>query len=175
MKNIFLSIGTVALFVLAGCNTGPKMSPIEYNDAIIGEQTKISRVMIDMANSFYSDLNKSETLRQDLVKQCDASIKAVAELPDYKGNKKFRDAGVALFTFYKQISDKEYKEMIDILKKESIEASDLERLTALEKDISAREEALDKDFQDAQQAFAQEHKLTLRENEIQGEIDNMSK
>eukprot|EP01032_Pedospumella_encystans_P003319 gene3319-3920_t len=78
------------MFVLAGC--GPKMTPIEYNDAIIGEQTKISRVMIDMANSFSTDLNKSETFRQDLIKQCEASIKAVKDLPEYKGNTKFRDA-----------------------------------------------------------------------------------
>lgn len=173
MKNLFLSITTVGMLVLASCNMGPKMTPIEYNDAIIGEQTKISRVMIDMANSFSTDLNKSEALRLDLIKQCEASIKAVKELPDYKGNTKFRDAGANLFTFYKEISEKEYKEMIDILKKENIELADIERLTVLEKEISGREVPLDDAFQTAQQEFAKEHNLELRENDIQSEIDKM--
>jgi len=172
MKHLILSI-TVGMFVLAGCNSGPKMTPIEYNDAIIGEQTKISKVMIDMANHFGDDLSKSETLRQDLVKQCEASIKAVKELPEYKGNTKFRDAGAALFTFYKEISEKEYKEMIDILKKTQIEVADIERLTVLEKDIASRETPLDDAFQSAQQEFAKEHDLSLRENEIQQEIDKL--
>lgn len=163
------------MFVLAGCNSGPKMTPIEYNDTIIGEQTKISKVMIEMANNFSSDLGKSEALRQDLVKQCEASIKVVKELPEYKGNVKFRDAGAALFGFYKEISDKEYKEMIDILKKEQIEVADIERLTTLEKEISARETPLDDTFQSAQQEFAKEHNLSLKENEIQGQINELGK
>ena len=171
MKNLFLSAATVCLFVLTGC--GPKMTPIEYNDAIINEQTKISKVMIEMANNFSNDLDKSESLRQKLVTQCDSSINAVKALPDYKGNTSFRDAGAALFTFYKEISEKEYKEMIDILRKENIEMADVERLTTLEKEISSREEPLDAAFQSAQQAFAKEHNLELKENEIQQEINQL--
>lgn len=172
MKKLILSL-TVGMFVLAGCGSKPKMTPVEYNDAIIGEQTKISKVMLDMANYFGSDLTKSEALRGDLVKQCEASVKVLKDLPDYKGKTDFRDAGVALFTFYKEISEKEYKEMIEILAKPEIELADIERLTVLEKEIGAREQPLDAAFQTAQQAFAKEHNLSLYENEIQKDIDQL--
>jgi hypothetical protein len=160
---------------LTACGQKPKMTPVEYNDAIIGEQTKISRVMIDMANYFAIDLDKSDQLRQDLVEQCKLSIEAVKKLPDYKGDTRFRDAGVALFTFYKEISEKEYKEMIDVLRKEEIEEADIKLLEALELKIGAREEPLDAEFQAAQKAFAEKHKLSLYENEIQKEIDDLGK
>lgn len=151
------------------------MTPVEYNDAIIGEQTKISRVMLDMANNFSADLEKSEALRQDLVEQCKLSIEAVKKLPAYKGDTRFRDAGVALFTFYKEISEKEYKEMIDVLKKDKIEEADIKLLEALQIKIGEREEPLDAEFQAAQKAFARKHNLSLYENEIQKEIDRLGR
>ncbi len=172
MKHTIYLLG---FLLLTACGQKPSMTPVEYNDAIIGEQTKISRVMIDMANYFSIDLDKSDQLRLDLVKQCEQSIEAVKKLPDYKGNTRFRDAGVALFTFYKEISEKEYKEMIDILRKEQIEDADIELLEALEIKIGSKEEPLDAEFQAAQQAFAKEHNLSLYENDIQKEIDDLGK
>lgn len=174
MKKLFLLSLSLGMLVLASCGGGePKMTPVEYNDAIIGEQTKISKVMIRMADYFSTDLNESDKVRLELVVQCQKSIDFLKELPDYKGDKEFRDAGVALFTFYKEISEKEYKEMIDILKKEEIELADIEVLTKLEEQIAQREGPLDDAFQGAQQAFAKKHNLSLYDNEIQKEIDQL--
>ena len=152
-----------------------KVTPEAYNDSIINEQNKIMKIMLEMANYFSTDLNKAETLRQDLVKQCHASVKVLQALPAYDGDTKFRDAGVALYGFYAQISDKEYKEMIDILKKAEIEQADIDRLTALEQDITKREVKFDEDFQSAQTAFAKKHGFTLKENEYQKDVDQLGK
>lgn len=171
MKKLLLPI-TLLLFM----SFAPaKMTPQEYNDAIIGEQNKITKIMLDMANYFDKDLNKADQLREELVKQCQASVSVLKALPAYEGDVKFRDSGIALYTFYGQISAMEYKEMIDILKKENIEASDIERLGTLEKQITDRETPLDNDFQNAQSAFAKKHGFILIDNEYQKDIDEMGK
>jgi hypothetical protein len=151
------------------------MTPVEYNDAIIGEQTKIYKIMLRMADYFSKDLKKADKVRLELVDQCQKSIDFLKKLPAYEGDKDFRDAGVALFTFYKEISEKEYKEIIDILKKEQIEPADVEVLRKLEEQITKREKPLDDAFQAAQQAFAKKHNLSLYENEIQKEIDKLGR
>lgn len=165
----------IALLIFTAFAPVTKMTPQEYNDVIIGEQNKISKIMIDMANYFGSDLAMSDQLREKLVKQCQTSVSVLRELPAYDGDTKFRDAGIALYTFYGQISAMEYKEMIDILRKTNIEASDIERLTNLEKQITEREIPLDDEFQKAQNAFAKKYGFTLIENEYQDQIDQLGK
>ena len=99
------------LLMVSVNGTAQTLTPIEYNDAIIDEQDKISKVMLEMANYFGTDLDKAEMYRKDLVLQCEASTAALRKLPAYGGSSAFRDAGVALFSFYRDICDKEYKEM----------------------------------------------------------------
>lgn len=160
------------LFILSGC--GPKMKPEEYNDVIISEQTKIMTIMLDMFDYIETgEYDKSEALRQQLVTQCEASVKAVKELPDYSGNTEMRDAAAELFTFYRDVTNEEYKEMIEILQKESIEVEDILKITALEADLSKREEAMDARFQAAQENFAKKHNLILTKNELQDDIDRL--
>jgi hypothetical protein len=174
MKKLFIT-ASISLFVLTSFNM-PKMEPVEYNDAIINEQTKISKVMLDMAGAFGTDINKAEIYRKVLVKQCELSIETTKKLPPYDGSTKFRDAGVALYSFYKAISEKEYKEMIDILKKGSeITEDDITTLTNLEKQIGEKEIALDDAFQLAQVEFAKKYNLQLEENKMQDDIDNLAK
>lgn len=171
MKKIVLALG-VFIFILSGC--GPSMTPEQYNDLIIGEQTKIMGIMLDMFDDIEAtEFKKSELTRQELVKQCDASIKIVGDLPDYKGNTELRDAAKTLFTFYKEVSDKEYKEMLDILQKDSIEVEDILRITELETALATREEAMDARFQAAQESFATEHNLVLTKNNMQDDIDKL--
>lgn len=172
MKKLFLPIVVLLFTAFSPAN---KLTPQEYNDVIIGEQNKISKIMLDMANHFGTDINKSDLLREDLVKQCQKSVTVLRELPAYEGDTKFRDAGIALYTFYGQISAMEYKEMIDILKKTDIQASDIERLTTLEKQITQREIPLDDEFQKAQAAFAKKYGFKLIENEYQDDIDKLGK
>lgn len=120
--------------------------------------------------------DESEVTRQELVKQCDAAIAALKKLPDYDGNTHFRDAGIALFTFHKDVSSNEYKEMIDILRKgKDITEVDIIRLTQLEQTVAERERVLNEEFKQAQQEFAEQQKISLIENEIQKEIDKLGK
>jgi hypothetical protein len=168
MRKLILPV--FLLFVLFACNMD-KMGPIEYNDAIVGEQTKITQKFLELINSVESDLDKCEPLRLDIIKQCDESIAVVSAMSDYNGSTRMRDAALALFHFYKEINMNEYKEMLEILKKgEEMNIDDITRLTELEQQITGRETGLDAEFQSAQQEFAAQNNIQIRENELQKEI-----
>ena len=161
------------LFVLFSCNMD-KMGPVEYNDAIVGEQSKITEKFLSLMNTFGTDLAQCEPLRLDILKQCDESISIVSAMSDYNGSTRMRDAALALFNFYKEINSNEYKEMLDILQKgEEITKDDIARLTELEQLIASREIPLDAEFQNAQQEFATQNNIQIRENELQKEIDSI--
>ncbi len=161
------------LFVLFSCNMD-KMGPVEYNDAIVGEQSKITEKFLSLMNTFETDLAQCEPLRLDILKQCDESISIVSAMSDYNGSTRMRDAALALFNFYKEINSNEYKEMLDILQKgEEITKDDIARLTELEQLIASREIPLDAEFQNAQQEFATQNNIQIRENKLQKEIDSI--
>lgn len=169
MRGFLLPISM--LFVLFSCNMD-KMGPVEYNDAIVGEQTKITEKFLVLMNQVESDLDQCEPLRFDIIKQCDESISIVSAMSDYNGSTRMRDAALALFHFYKEINMNEYKEMLDILKKgEEMTLDDVTRLSELEQQITSRETGLDAEFQNAQQEFAMQNNIQIRENNLQKEID----
>lgn len=163
----------IALVLVAACNNTNKVSAVEYNDQIIEEQSKILRLMIDMAGSFDSDPAMTDKLRQDIAKQCDNSIKLVSDMPPFSSDTKFKDTAIELFKFYKDISENEYVEMLAILSKEEILEQDLTRLDEIEANIAEREAVFDDAFQKAQKVFAKANNMDLYENEMQKEIDNL--
>jgi len=171
MKKTFILF--ISLLLITACNNTNKISAVEYNDQIIEEQSKILRLMIDMAGSFDSDPTMTDKMRQDITKQCDSSIKVVSEMAPFSSNTKFRDAAVELFKFYKDISENEYVEMLAILSKEAILEQDLARLNEIEANIAEREAVFDDNFQQAQKVFAKANNMDLYENEMQKEIDNL--
>ena len=167
--------GVLITFILTGCNN-PEMTAVEYNNLIIDEHTKISQSIIEMPAYFETDIKKADSIRMEMVIQCDSSTKKLQALPDYKGNTEFRDAAIALFKFYAKISQNEYKEMLQILAKDKdIEMEDILRLRQIESDLATQEEALDTKFKKAQESFAETHNFSLTENEVQGEIDQLGK
>jgi ATP-dependent DNA ligase len=111
-----------------------------------------------------------------LNKQAIASVEALQKMEAYEGNDNLRKNAVALFEFYKSLSESEFKEMVEILKKKSnITVKDLTRMDELNKGIVERETVLDKNLSDAQQAFATKYGFPIEKNKLQNEIDDMNK
>lgn len=152
----------IGLFLLTTIHGFSQMTAIQYNNAVVDEQMNINKLMIAMADQFDKDLNQSEKIRVQLVSQCETSIKKLKSLPAYEGNSTFKKAGIALFTLYKNISKKEYKEIVTVLKKDTdVTTADIERLGEIEKSITKREAVLDDNFQREQKAFAAKHNIKL--------------
>lgn len=173
MKILFPFLALL-LLVNVSCNTTPKMTALEYNDAIINEQTDIASVMIKFGEVIESSIEQADILRKEIVSQCDSSLKTMNDLPEFDGNSEFKNAGIALFSFYKEISAKEYRQILDVLEKEEIKDNDLQELQNIQTSIETREAKLDSRFQAAQRDFAQKNKITIGDNTLQQKIDGIA-
>lgn len=170
MKYI-LPLFAFSFLLLQSCATDSQKA-IEYNDAIIKEQSKIIELSLDLVESMDTDISKCKEIRLDIVKQCDESLAAIKKLKGFEGSERMKNAAIELFSFYKKIYSNEYKQMFDILDKGvDITEEDLAFIQKMEVDVTKQEEKLDKEFADAQQELATKFNFQMEENENQQKID----
>jgi len=166
---VIIALGVVGYFFSRGSDQA-----VAYNDRIIGLQTRIVQSMIDFSKSFdTADKSLMDKKHAQLVSTIEGVIKEAQAIEGFDGSTEFRDAAVEMFSFYDSIAKKEYKEIMDILNKETPGDNDLTRINEIVVSISQREEALDKKFQGIQQAFARKHNIMLTDNKMQKQIDNL--
>lgn len=148
------------------------MTAIEYNDAIINEQTKITQLTLDLIKSLETDLDKCEEIRLATVTQCDTSIAVIKRIENFEGGEAFKNSALDMIQFYKDVYSKEFKDMIVLLKKgENITPEDINSFTVMNENISSREQALEATFKKAQTEFAAKNNFTIGENALQKDID----
>ena len=169
MKKMIFLLSSVAL--LFACNSG--MTPVEYNDKIITEQTKITKLFLEMNNYASIDVEKADSIRGLTVIQCDSSIAVLKGMPDFDGDSKFKNAAINLFQFYKDINQNEYKEMLAILQKEDVVMEDIERMSVIQEQVSSKETGFDSKLEQAQNEFAKKNNIQIAPNAMQNSIDNL--
>lgn len=164
MKTIFFSL-SLTLFLLASCG-GPTQTPVEYNDGIVAEQTKIVGFIADFSTSLQAqDRNKTEKARLKVIEESKKSVKALKAMKDYEGNTALRDACIKLIEFYGDVCSNEYKEIVELQAKGiDITEEDLERATEIDTKVIAQEESLMNDFKAVQKVFADKHNFILMPN-----------
>jgi len=168
---VIVALGVVGYFFSSG---GSSAGAVAYNDRIIAMQTRVVRGMIDFSKSFDAgDKSVMEKKYKELLSTIQGVIKEAQSIEGFDGNTQFRDAAVEMFSFYDSIAKKEYKEIMDILTKETPDETDLPRINEIVTSISQREEQLDRKFQGIQQAFARKHNIMLMDNKMQKQIDNL--
>ncbi len=171
MKIIYPFLALLLLLNVS-CSTAPTMSALDYNDAIINEQSSIANVMMKFGDVIETSIDQAEILRKEIISQCDSSLNKLKDLPKLDGSTEFNNAGIALFNFYKDISGKEYRQILDILKKEEIDDNDLEELQNIQGIIETKEAKFDNRFQSAQKEFARKNNITIGDNKLQQLIDD---
>ena len=172
--NVFISLLTVSFLLLQSCNSKPTMTPIEYNDTIIKEQTKIIELMFDLVAKIETDLDGCEAIRLKTIVQCDSSIQFISKMEPYDGDASMKNTALDLFNFYKKAYQNEYKEMIEILQLgDQITEKDMARMTSLNEELAKREATFDSAFQGAQAAFAKKNNIMIEDNKLQKKIDNI--
>lgn len=178
MKKLVFSSLLLGVFVLfsscGGSDNNGGQTPLEYNNQIISEQTKIMNLILEFGRNNSQDVTVIEGIRMKIVDQAEKSIKIVEGMSGYDGSTRMKDAAVALFKLYLEASKNSYKEMIGIIEKgENITTEDVERIQQLQMELTEKEKPLDAEFQGAQKEFASKHKLMIQENPLQQEIDNI--
>lgn len=164
----------VGLSLIFACQTKETIKPEAYNDSIVTQQTKIARLMIDMANAS-SDTSKAQELRKKAAEQAETSLKVLERLGPYKDDNKLLVAAQNLFTFYRDICNNEFKELYELAAQaDQGNPEVLERMKAINQQIADKEAPLDEAFAKAQKEFAEKYGIKITENALQKEIDALN-
>lgn len=155
-----------------GANGVVYKSPVQYNDYIVSRQTTIMKNIMKFAEVAQSDLDSADHLLDKYVMETGRMITEIKGMPPYKGDSSLRDAATGIFGFYRNIFDKDYRDIIHLRNEQDGTSSDIEdRISAIVKKIEDEEKGHDDRFQRAQQNFARKNNMKLMENKMQKEFD----
>jgi hypothetical protein len=174
MRKYLVLFGIVLMGALLFSCKDTKSQAIDYNDKIVGLQSKIGRSMLAFSRTFSSNnMTLMEKKYTELLDSIDFAISRAEAMEPFNGSSEFRDTAIRLFEFYQDISENEYDEILDIFSQDEITQDDAERIEDLAEGISEREKGLDYEFATVQKAFAQKHGIRLRDNKLQRQIDRI--
>jgi len=155
-----------------------KLTPVEYNDSIIGFQEKVIKKVLDFSQNFQMlDTVQRDAKIKDIIYEIDNSLSILNQLPSFYGNSKLKDAAITWMNFYRSVFDNEYREIIKISKKPEAEIieNDIIRMNDLSKSVADRELQVHKDFETVQKEFYKQFNIQGRQNELNNEIKNTGK
>lgn len=153
---------------------------IEYNDAIVGIQTKVMVEVLNMGN--YE--NVSEMKAQLVLIQIELKSALITlNKMHFDGDKdhKFKTSSLKLFNFYNKVFNEDYVrvlDLLDIIENEEdydISNSAFNEMNEIIQNFSEEEIEIDLNFQEAQKNFARENNIFIdpSEHPLQEEIDNL--
>lgn len=160
----------ILLATLAGSSAAQPFrfeKAVEYNDFIVGEQTKIGQTIKDFLAAYNQskDSAQIQEARKNIVKQADSSVARLKRLVSYKGDTAFKMGASRLFGFYSTTARIQYDQLIKLSYNTTLDGDALQKqFSALIADISGREKIFDTYFLEAQKAFAAKYNFTLAEN-----------
>lgn len=176
-KLVSVAVVSLVMFLsFQSCSNKSSLTPVQYNDSIVGIQGKIIKAILDLSATFETrNPAEMDAKYNTLKKVIDEAIGNVTKMEEFDGSTELRDAAKELFEFYKSVVGKEYAEMITILKKKDTDVTeaDVKRIDEISADISKREKVLDEKFAAAQEKFAKDHNIQIKENDLQKDINKM--
>jgi hypothetical protein len=177
MRKLLLILVLAPLFISCkyrakGDNGVTYNSPVEYNDYIVGRQTKLMKRILEFGKVAQVDLDSAARLLDTYIKETDEMIGELKGMPPFKKDSSLRNAAIKSFLFYKKVFSEDYKEIISIRQNHGDETEEgVNSMTEIVDRITKQEEKLDKEFHNAQRKFADANKMKLVDNDIQKEID----
>lgn len=170
----------LGMFLFIACkNESPKgangvvyKTPVQYNDYIVSRQTRIMQNIMKFAEVAQTDLDSADHLLDKYVVETGKMITEIKGMPPYKGDSSLREAATGIFGFYREIFDKDYRDILHLRSEQDGTSTDIEtRINDIVKKIEEEEKGYDDRFQKAQQNFARKNNMKLAENKMQKEFD----
>lgn len=154
-----LIVGILLLNLVLSC----KPSALNYNDLLIGSQTRIA-TCIDSIFSENNSVNDIRRLRINIVQYAKNGLAESMNLKGFKNNNQFKEAALDYYSFANSFFSDDYLDSTLYLlnSTQRIEKLDSNRLILIQKDLNnflKKEENLLK----SQKEFAKEFKLKLAE------------
>ena len=174
-----LILAVVLSFIMIACGNEPAgkdgviyKSGIAYNDSIVNKQMTFLKRYIAVLNRE----KLSEQTLQDLKSLSSEAAhyaKAIGNMPAYKGDSLFRDAGVEVFSFYSDFLAGELSTIIRLrmLTGDSVVHRYTDSINVLMNRNTGKESLLDEKFQQHQKAFAQKNGFRLNANTMENMVN----
>ena len=178
MKKIFFSLVVATmLFACKESAKGPNgvtyKNAVEYNDYIVGKQTKVMQNILAFGQIAQSNPDSANKMLDRYAMETEGFIRDIKGMPAYKGDSTLRNAAINTFSFYKKIFENEYKRILKLNENMTEEAST--EANGIIESITQDEEKLDKAFHNAQAEFAKKNNIKLIENSMQKKMDELNK
>jgi hypothetical protein len=145
--------------------------PVKYNDFIVNQQNLIGEellVLIGMFDALPDDQQVVLDQLEIVIGTCKSSIATTKNLKAIPNEFGLKANAIALFGFYEDIMDTDYRDAIAEL---YAEVPDTDLLQKILTSVQEEEAKFDAAFQSSQEQFAKYHNIQLIQNEIQEEID----
>ena len=160
----FLNLFVItSLLFFYSCSPSSKQAS-KYNNALIMQQ----RYVVEKMDDFISSLSKYEkkdmnSAYQNLLTTIDKSIDTVKRLKGFDGSTEFRDTTLALLELYKNVTENEFRTILNILSKPDSVYTNTDAKAVSQTLLQARNKISEanKKFQKYQEAFAKKYNLSL--------------
>ena len=168
MKGVSLIFGLVFLAALSNALGQNLKDPIQYNNIIIREQSKlISKSMSYMSLSVHSEnYDEVEKERQELVEQIQASIKKIGKLPPFQGSSRLKNQTIDVFSMYLEVYETDLLELMGLKKKYQDSYLALEAYLKAEAKVDIKMNRAVQQLAKAQEAFARQNKLLVAQGAV---------
>lgn len=165
MNKFFMAIGLV--FTLIACGSGDPSkkfaSAAEYDDFITSHITQMQQSLFAVQNGKF-DSTQIEPAIKKYEGQIDSVNKIVKNLPEFDGNKEYRNAAANLGEFYKKSVGTYYADIAKLYRDVKDTTADA-KVDELISKLQAEEAKADDEFINEREAFAAKHKLNLENKE----------
>ena len=154
---------------------GKAESAIEYNNFILGAQTKAINGMLALNWDANSEAFNLEI--EKYIQLLNTILKNVNSIDTYKHGKDFKEAIKEQLYMYKDMVKNDFLEIFELQNKSPTSDEEMKELSskidAIYKRIEEKEAPIDTKVENAQIEFAKRHNLKLNATELQEKLDNL--
>ncbi len=154
---------------------GKAESAPEYNDFILGTQTKILNAILDLDWDANSEAFNSEI--ENLIQLLDNGLKIIDSIEVYQHGEDMKEAFKVQLHMHKDMVENDYLELFELINIEPASEQEMKelssRIDSITKRMEEKEAPIDEKLFSAQRKFAKKYGLKLQATELQEKIDNL--
>lgn len=174
--SLFLLICSCGHTPPKGANGVVYKSAVEYNDYIVSRQSRVIENMMKLTEVAQINLDSAGHLLDKYVNETGGMITDLKGMPDYNGDSSLRDVALEMFSFYRNVFNKDYRDIIHLRSEQDGLSTETEdQISSILKRIGEEEEGYDSRLQRAQENFAKRNDMKLVESEMQKKFEDRMK
>ncbi len=163
MKNFLKILFLLTVFYLAGCSPSPQKAS-EYNNMLIRHQRAVISRIDDLIASFTTyNAQDMQQAYNALIKQINFSLDTLQKVKPFDGSTEFRDKTISLIEFYKDVTENQLKQVMQLLSKpeDKYTSQDALRVSEIMSEVHDKITQKNAEFKKYQEQFARKYHLSL--------------